>query len=70
MVAILSWPQCVNMLDMWHDYSKSMMTSSNENIFRDTGHLYREFTGDLWIPRTKTSDAELRCFCAPEQTVE
>ena len=28
----------------------SMMTSSNENIFRVTGHLCREFTGHWWIP--------------------
>ena len=34
--------------------------------------LYREFTGHLWIPLTKASDAELWCFLwyAPEQTVE
>ena len=36
-----------------------MMTSSNGNIFRVTGHLYGEFAGDLWIPRTKASNAEL-----------
>ena len=49
-----------------------MMTSSNENIFRVTGHLCREFTGHRWIPRTKASDAELWCFLwsAPEYTVE
>ena len=28
-----------------------MMTSSNGNIFRVTGHLCREFTGHRWIPR-------------------
>ena len=39
-----------------------MMTSSNGNIFRVTGHLYGEFTGPRWIPRTKASDAELWCF--------
>ena len=27
-----------------------MMTSSNENIFRVTGHLCGEFIGDRWIP--------------------
>ena len=45
-----------------------MMTSSNGNIFRVTGHLCGEFTGLRWIPRTKASDAELWCFlwCAPE----
>ena len=41
-----------------------MMTSSNGNIFRVTGHLCGEFTG----PRTKASDAEVWCFLwsAPE----
>ena len=37
----------------------NMMTSSNGNIFRVTGHLYGELTGHRWIPRTKASDAEL-----------
>ena len=36
-----------------------MITSSNGNIFRVTGHLCGEFTGRRWIPRTKASDAEL-----------
>ena len=40
----------------------TMMTSSNGNIFRVTGHLCGEFTGPRWIPRTKTSAAELWCF--------
>ena len=40
----------------------SMMTSSNGNIFRVTGHLCGEFTGLRWIPHTKASDAELGCF--------
>ena len=40
----------------------TMMTSSNGNIFRVTGHLCGEFTGPRWIPRKKTSDAELWCF--------
>ena len=45
-----------------------MMTSSNGNIFRDTGPLCEEFTGHRWIPRTEASDAELWCFLwsAPE----
>ena len=49
----------------------SMMTSSNGNIFRVTGHLCGEFTGPRWIPRTKASDAELWCFLssASESTV-
>ena len=41
---------------------KSMMTSSNGNIFRVTGHLCGEFIGPRWIPRTKASDAELWYF--------
>ena len=36
-----------------------MMTSSNGNIFRVTGHLCREFTGHRWIPRTKASDTDV-----------
>ena len=33
-----------------------MMTSSNGNIFRVTGHLCSEFTSPRWIPRTKAFD--------------
>ena len=39
-----------------------MMTSSNGNIFRVTGHLCGKFTGPRWISRTKASDAELWCL--------
>ena len=39
-----------------------MMTSSNGNIFRVTGHFYGEFTGARWIPHTKATDGELWCF--------
>ena len=38
------------------------MTSSNGNIFRVTGPLWGEFTGNRWIPITKAIDAELWCF--------
>ena len=43
-----------------------------ENIFRVTGPLWVELTGQRWIPLTKASDAELWCFLgsAPEQTDE
>ena len=41
---------------------QNMMTSSNGNNFRVTGHLCREFNGHRWIPCTKASDAELWCF--------
>ena len=39
-----------------------MMTSSNGNSFRVTGHLCGEFTGLRWIPRTKASDAGFDVF--------
>ena len=41
---------------------RNMMTSSNGNIFRVTGHLCGEFTGPRWIPRAKASEVELWCF--------
>ena len=34
---------------------QSVMTWSNGNIFRVTGHLCGEFIGHRWIPRTKAS---------------
>ena len=40
----------------------NMMTSSNGNIFRVSGHFCGEFTGHRWIPRTKACDAELWFF--------
>ena len=43
-------------------FYRFMMTSSNGNIFRVTGHLCGKFTGPRWISRTKASDAELWCF--------
>ena len=43
-------------------YTFHMMTSSNGNIFRVTGHLCGEFTGLRWIPRTKASDASFYVF--------
>ena len=39
-----------------------MMTSSNGNIFRVTGHFCGEFTGHRWITRTKAIDANLGVF--------
>ena len=52
-------------LMIYNSILKYMMTSSNGNIFRVTGHLYGEFIGHRWIPLTKASDAELWCFlCA------
>ena len=59
-------------LALVYRYQFIMMTSSNGNIFRVTGHLCGEFTGPRWIPRTKASEAELWCFLwsASEQTIE
>ena len=50
----------------------SMMMSSNGNIFRVTGPLCGEFTGDRGIPLTKAIDGELWCFLwsGTEQTNE
>ena len=49
-------------------FASPMVTSSNGNIFRITGHLCGEFTGHRWIPRTMASNVELWCFLwsAPE----
>ena len=70
--AILPRPQSVKWLMAWRSRKKihqeatqrivDMMTSSIGNIFRITGHLFGEFTGPRWIPRTKASDDELWCF--------
>ena len=38
-----------------------MMTSSNGNVFRVTGPLRGESTGDRWILFAKASDTELWC---------
>ena len=56
----------------WRHDMETMMTSSNGNIFRVTGHLCGEFTSPRWIPLTKASDAELWCclWSASEQTGE
>ena len=48
--------------DDYYVAGDDMMTSSNGNIFRVTGHLCGEFTGPRWIPHTKASDAELWCL--------
>ena len=58
--------------DAYMHPSSTLMTSSNGNIFRVTGHLCWEFSGPRWIPRTKASDAELWCFLwsASDQAVE
>ena len=61
------WACCLLMYD-----EDRMMTSSNGNIFRVTGPLWGEFTGDRWIPLKKASDAELWSFLwsMPEKTTE
>ena len=63
--AILRCTPCMIAICIW-----CMMTSSNGNIFRDTGHLCGEFTGHRWIPHTLASDAELWFFLWSEWMVE
>ena len=41
------------------NFTNNMVTTSSENIFRITGPLLGESTGDRWIPLTKVSDTEL-----------
>ena len=57
-----------NLLSFVEIRNDLMMTSSNGNIFRVTGHLCGEFNSQRWIPCTKASDAELWYFLwsAPE----
>ena len=45
-----------------YGWKNVMMTSSNVDIFRVTGPLWGELTGDRWILLTKANDAELWCF--------
>ena len=40
----------------------NMMTSSNGNIFRVTGHLCGEFTGPWWIPHIREA-GDFRRYC-------
>ena len=40
-----------------------MMTSSNGNIFRVTGHLREEFTGPRWFPCTKPVTRRFSLIC-------
>ena len=58
------WKHVTWVSDLWHVHMHIvvMMTSSNANIFRVTGHLCGEFTGPRWIPCTKASDEGLWCF--------
>ena len=71
-IIIPKW-QKMQWMDRYHscrDQSrrhKSMMTSSNGNIFFVTGYSCGEFTGDRWFPRTKASDAELWYFLSLNQ---
>ena len=59
---VVSWGMHGNNNDLITKMATYMMTSSNGNIFRVTGHLGAEFTGPRWILHTKASDAELWCF--------
>ena len=68
---VLALSNSVAVVDIYQKHLQTaaiMMTSSNGNIFRVTGHLCGEFIGPRWIPCTKASDVELWCFLcsAPE----
>ena len=79
-VTLFVWPwhfyyiklQTESYIDSRSLFTNCMMTSSDWNIFRVTGPLWGESTGDQWIPLTKASDAELLCFLwsAPEHMGE
>ena len=45
-----------------YELNCALMTSSNVNIFRVTGHLREEFTGDRWIPGTKAVTRHVDVF--------
>ena len=49
----------------WCSEHAIMMTASNGNIFRVTGHLCGEIGGHRWIPCRITSDAEFDVFFDP-----
>ena len=57
----LIWPEVLH-CHLAEPTTLPMMTPSNRNFFRVTGPLCGEFTGRRWIPRTKSSHAELWCF--------
>ena len=44
---------CWMVMGQWLQGPMNMMTSSNGNIFRVTGHLCVEFTCPRWIPHTQ-----------------
>ena len=52
----------VNYEGIYEGNNSPMMTSSNENMFRDTAYLCGKIIGHRWIPRKKASDAALWCF--------
>ena len=52
------WRIAIELIQRYNNYMKLdhvyiMMTSSNGNICRVTGHLCSEFTGHRWIPCTR-----------------
>ena len=52
----------LSIMKRWRMRNNTMMTSSNENVFRVTDLLCGEFTGLRWIPDTKAGWTELWCF--------
>ena len=55
-------PKPVNVATYQPSSKKFLMASSNGSIFRVTGPLCGKFTGHLWIPLTKASEAGLCRF--------
>ena len=59
-VKIAEWFEVLNARNYYT--AAPMLTSSNGNVLRVTGHLCGEFTCHRWIPLTKASDVTLWCF--------
>ena len=63
-ISLLSLLRVPDLHMSWSDFTKMRedsgiyMMSSNGNIFRVTGSLCGEFTGDRWIPLTKASTTQ------------
>ena len=68
----IAGPNARDLLNLWsHDDVIKWKHFPRHWPFVRHWSLWGEFTGDRWIPLTKTSDAELWCFLwsAPKQTV-
>ena len=59
---VMTATTAVDLTTIFRTTLQLMMTSSNGNILRVTGHLCGEFAGHRRISLTKASDADLWCF--------